>query len=107
MGWILKLLFRKAFLGGVDRTLGAGLAIAKGVIITYLIIILLTFYLPSTTPLIAKSKMAPLITISSQSMIRLISPEHYQNWKKRIMEKGKEIGEIVSEKTEGITKKYE
>lgn len=106
-GWMLKLLFKKVFLGWVDRALGAGLAIAKGVIISYVAIILLTFYLPITTPLIAKSKMAQLITVSSQSMIQLISPEHFQNWKKKILEKSKEMGEIVSEKAKGITKKDE
>ncbi|MBW1863955.1 MAG: CvpA family protein [Deltaproteobacteria bacterium] len=106
-GWVLRLLFKKVFLGWLDRTLGAGLAIAKGVIIIYLAIILLTFYLPITTPLIAGSKMAQLITVSSQSMIRLISPEQYRNWKKKVMEKGKKMGEIVSEKAKDITKNDE
>ena len=36
LGLILKQLFKKVFLGWLDRTLGAGLAIVKGVIITYL-----------------------------------------------------------------------
>ena len=106
-GWILKLLVKKALLGWVDRALGAGLAVAKGLIISYVAIILLTFYLPVTTPLIAKSKMAQLITVSSQSMIQIISPEYFQNWKKKIVEKGKEMGEIVSEKAKGITNKNE
>lgn len=83
-GWVLKLLFMKAFLGWAGRTLGAGLAILKGVIIIHLLMILLTFFLPSRAPLIAKSKFAPLIIVSYQSMIRLISPDLYQKLKERI-----------------------
>ena len=106
-GWVLKLLFKKVLLGWLDRTLGASLAVIKGVIITYLVIILLTFFVPASTPLIAKSKMAPLIIISSQAMIRLISPDHFQKWKKKFMEKKKGVGDIISEKTRGITEKNE
>ena len=73
LGWILKLLFKKAFLGWLDRTLGAGLAILKGVIITYLVIVILTFFIPTKTPLIAHSKLSPWIIKSYQSMISLIS----------------------------------
>ena len=105
MGWFLKLLVKKAFLGGVDRALGAGFALLKGVIITYLMIILLTFYFPTSMPLIAKSKIAPLIQVSYQSIIRLISPGHYRILKNKIMEKKREIGEkILSEKEKDTTK---
>ncbi|MBW2609562.1 MAG: CvpA family protein [Deltaproteobacteria bacterium] len=107
LGWGLKLLFKKLFLGWVDRTLGACLAIAKGVIITYLIIVMLTFFLPSKTPLIAASTLAPLIIRSYQSMISLISPNHYKNWKRKIMGKQKEIGKIMSDKIKDIVKKDE
>ena len=102
LGWAFHLFFKKIFLGWVDKTLGAGLAITKGVIITYLVIILLTFFVPASTPLIAKSRLAPWIKVSYQSMIRLISPGHYQNWKKKFMGKKKEMGEIVSEKIKDI-----
>ena len=102
LGWAFHLFFKKIFLGWVDKTLGAGLAITKGVIITYLVIILLTFFVPASTPLIAKSRLAPWIKVSYQSMIRLISPDHYQKWKKKFMGKKKEMGEIVSEKIKDI-----
>lgn len=104
LGWVLNLFFRKTFLGWVDKTLGGWLAITKGVILTYLIIVLLTFYVPAKTPLIAESKLAPLIIKSYQSMIRLISPDHYENWKKRILGKKKEMGEIIPEKIKEIVK---
>ena len=43
MGWGFKTLLKKASLGWADKTLGTGLAVAKGVIIIYLLIILLTY----------------------------------------------------------------
>ena len=106
-GWILKLLFKKALLGWADKTLGVGLAVLKGVIITYLVIILLTFFLPARTPLISNSTLAPLIVASYQSMVRLISPDHYRNWKKRLMGENREIGEAVSEKVKDLVGKDE
>jgi membrane protein required for colicin V production len=107
LGWTLKLLFKKAFLGWVDRSLGACLAITKGVIITYLVIVILTFFLPAKTPLIAQSKLAPFIIKSYQSMISLISPDHYRNLKRKIMGEKKEKGKIISEKIEELIKKDE
>jgi len=84
-GYGLSLLFKKAFLGWVDRTLGAAFAVVKGVIITYLVIVILTFFLPAQTPLIAQSKTAPWIISSYQAMTRLIAPDHYEKWRKRLM----------------------
>jgi len=107
LGWVLKLLFKKAFLGWLDRTLGAGLAIMKGVIITYLVIVILTFFIPAQTPLIAQSKLAPWIIKSYQSMISLISPDHYKKWKEKILgeEKGKE--KTIQEKIKELVNKDE
>jgi len=98
-GWGLKMVFKKALLGWADRTLGAGLAILKGVIITYLVIVLLTFFVPSKTPLVAGSKLAPLIIGSYQSMVSLISPGSYQKWKKKFLGQKKKVDEVVSEKS--------
>jgi hypothetical protein len=65
---------------------------------------MLTFFLPGKTPLIAESKLSKLIIDSYQSMIRLVSPSHYQNLKKKIEEKTEEVGEVVSEKIEDLAK---
>lgn len=85
LGYALSRLFKKIFLGWVDRLLGVGLALTKGIILTYLIIVLLTFFLPAKAPLVANSKLAPWIIVSYQSMIRMISPERYETWKKRLL----------------------
>jgi membrane protein required for colicin V production len=90
LGYGLRLLFSKAFLAWVDRVLGFGFALIKGVIIVYLAIIILTFYVPAKTPLIAQSKLAPLIIVSYRSMIKVISPSYYENWRKKIVGEQKE-----------------
>jgi membrane protein required for colicin V production len=90
LGYILKLLFSKAFLAWVDRSLGLGFAFIKGVILIYLAMIILTFYMPARTPLIAQSKLAPWIIISYQSMIKVVSPTHYENFRKTLLGDEKE-----------------
>ncbi|MBN1103777.1 MAG: CvpA family protein [Deltaproteobacteria bacterium] len=99
LGWLLNLAFKKALLGWVDRLLGLAFALLKGVLITYLAIVILTFFLPSGTPLIARSRMAPWIIVSYQSIVGLISPDHYQRWKKKFMEKKEELGDKLPGKT--------
>jgi len=96
IGWSINLLSKKIFMGWLDRTLGACFATAKGIIIIYLVIVLLTFFIPAKTPLIAGSKLAPWVIRSYQYMISIISPDHYENWKKRILGEDKKTVERVS-----------
>jgi membrane protein required for colicin V production len=104
LGWSLKMIVKKAFFGWADRTLGAGLAILKGIIITYLVIVLLTFFVPSKTPLIARSRLAPLVITSYQSMISFISPSFYQRWKKKFLGNSKLKDAVVQKKTQSPEK---
>lgn len=104
VGWGLKTLSKKTFLGWTDKGLGAGLAVLKGILISYLAIVILTFFVPSKAPLVAKSKLAPLIITSYQSIVSFVSPNSYQSWKRRFMEQKKKINKVVSEKVEGFTK---
>ena len=97
-GWGLKVMLKKALLGWADRCLGAGFAIVKGVVLTYLVIVLLTFFVPSKTPLLAGSRLAPLIIASYQSMVSIISPGSYQKWKKKLLGHTKRFGAVVPEK---------
>jgi membrane protein required for colicin V production len=104
LGWSLKVIMKKAFFGWADRTLGAGLAISKGIVITYLVIVLLTFFVPSKTPLIAQSRLAPLVITSYQSMISLISPTFYQRWKKKFLGNSQVKEKVVPKKTQSPKK---
>ncbi|RJR42192.1 MAG: CvpA family protein [Desulfobacteraceae bacterium] len=104
-GWLIRLVLKKAPLGWLDRLLGLCFALLKGVVITYLVIVVLTFFLPSGTPLIARSKVCPWIVFSYQSMAGLISPDHYQKWKQRFIQKTGELSEkIPGNKTEPLDK---
>ncbi|MBW2093538.1 MAG: CvpA family protein [Deltaproteobacteria bacterium] len=82
-GWGLKLLVKKAFLGWADKGLGAALAVLKGIILTYLVIVLLTFFLPAKAPLIAGSRLAPVIVSSYQSLAGFLSPGASDRWKRK------------------------
>ncbi|RLB86855.1 MAG: hypothetical protein DRH15_00490 [Deltaproteobacteria bacterium] len=94
LGAILKSLSQKGPMGIIDRLFGAGLATAKALIITYLSIVLLTFFLPAKTPLIAKSRLAPVIVSSYQSMVSLISPDFYKKWKEKLTRRDQAPGQV-------------
>ena len=102
LGWAMKSTLQKFFFGWVDRMFGAGFAILKGVIIAYLVIVLLTFFVPSKMPLIAESKLAPLIISSYQSIAGAISPGSYQNLKKKFILKKKGLEKVVSDKVKNL-----
>lgn len=85
VGWGIKTILKKTSLSWTDKILGACLAVLKGVVIIYLAIVILTILVPSKTPLVARSKLAPWIITSYQSAAGLISPEFYQNWKRKVM----------------------
>jgi len=98
VGWGMRIMLKRLFFSWADRTLGAGLAFVKCVVISYLVIVLLTFFVPSKTPLIAQSRLAPLIIVSYQSMASLISPGSYQRWKSTLLGQKKKMDNAVSEK---------
>jgi len=97
-------LFKKLLIAWLDRGLGFGLALIKGIIISYLLIVLLIFFIPSKSPLIAKSTMARMVIVTYQSMSRLISPDLYKTWKKKIFKESKKVGKVLSEGKEAVKK---
>jgi len=104
IGWFINSITKKPFMGGANMTSGAGLAALKGLIITYLAIVLLTFYLPGNSTLISNSAMAPWIIKSYQRVTSFISPDHYRNWKDRFVGEAKKIGDAVSDKIKDLVK---
>jgi len=103
-GILLHYLFKKLLVSWLDRGLGIGLALIKGIIFSYLLIVLLTFFIPSKSPLITKSTTARMVTVTYQSMSRLISPDLYEAWKKKIYEESKKVGKIISEGKDVVKK---
>ncbi len=96
IAWLLKTLTAKTPLGFMDRGFGACMAMAKGIVIIYFVIVIMTFYMPSKNPLIAQSKLAPLIIRSYQSIVAIISPEYYNKLKRKFIGTGKNIKEIIT-----------
>ena len=103
-GMLLHHFFKKLFIAWVDRGLGFGLALIKGIIISYLLIVLLIFFTPSKSLLIAKSTTARMVIVTYQSMSRLISPDLYKTWKKKIFKESKKVGKVLSEGKEVVKK---
>jgi len=97
LGVFLQFVFKKLFIGWLDKGLGVGLALVKGIIVAYMLIVMITFFMPSKSPLITKSKTAHMVTVTYQSMVQLISPVLYREWKKKISNESKKIGKIISE----------
>jgi membrane protein required for colicin V production len=104
LGILMHHLFKRLFIGWFDKSLGLGLALLKGIIICYLLIVLLTFFMPSSSPLIARSKAARLVIVSYQSMASLMSPDLYKTWKQRISKKSDKVGKAISESKEAVKK---
>lgn len=101
LGWGLRVLFKKTLLGWLDRTLGAALAVIKGVVISYLGIVILTVYLVPGTPLVAQSRLAPAVTTSFQLLKNTISPERIKGFKDRFSARCQAPGQEALNKTEG------
>lgn len=104
IGWSISLWLRKAPGTWPDIASGAVLALLKGIVITYLAIIMLTFYLPAKTPLIADSTLAPWIVRSYQRITSIISPDHYKNLKDKIIGGSKKIGDKASDTLKDLVK---
>ncbi len=102
LGVFLHNIFKRLLVGWLDRGLGIGLALSKGIIISYFLIVLLTFFMPSKSPLLTNSKVAPLVKISFESMRRLISPDLYNIWRDKISKESEKIGKVVTEGKEAV-----
>ena len=84
LAWIVKsLLFSGPVSGAFSRILGATIGTLRAIIVVYLFVVLLTFLIPSKTPIIAKSKFAPIIAKSYQNMIVPISPSFFKKFKEK------------------------
>jgi membrane protein required for colicin V production len=107
LGILLHHLFKRLLIGWFDRSLGTFFALIKAVIVCYLLIVLLTFFMPSSSPLIARSNAAHLVIVSYQAMAKLMSPDLYKTWKKQIAKESKKVGKAVKKLPEVLPEKEE
>ncbi|MBN1904800.1 MAG: CvpA family protein [Deltaproteobacteria bacterium] len=97
-GWGIRLIFKKASLGWFDRLTGGLFAVIKTIFLAYVFIIILTFYTAKNGPLISESFLAPWIIRSYHSITGLVSPDHYEKWKKKIVGQADRLNSIIKEK---------
>ncbi len=102
LGSLLHRMLKTLFVAWFDRGLGVFLALIKGTVISYLLIVLLTIFVPSSSPLITKSRVAPLVKVSFESMRMLISPDLYHMWEGRLSKQSEKIRKAVTEGTEAL-----
>ncbi len=83
IAWAIRSLFTEGGPSGkISRILGSFVGLVKSLIIVYLVIIL-TFSFFSKTPIIAESKLVPIIVKTYQKIIIPVSPS-FKRFKKRI-----------------------
>lgn len=97
-GWGIRFIFKKVLLGWFDRLMGGLFAVIKTILLSYVAIIILTFYMPQNAPLISESLLAPWIIKSYQTITGMVSPDHYEKWKKKILGQTGKINRIIFEK---------
>jgi membrane protein required for colicin V production len=105
LAWLFMHLSKKEVKGSGDRASGSILALLKGLVVTFLFIVLLTFYVPSQAPLVSKSKMAPYIIKSYQSIVGVFSRQALQNWKQKVENTQKKITQTVTDTVQEIKPK--
>jgi membrane protein required for colicin V production len=98
LGWLLKKLFQRIFLGWMDRILGACLALLKGIILSYLIIVLATFLVPRDSSLVKQSRLAPVIVSAYQAMVELIPKGSHEKLKKSFEAQKNNLQEVLKGK---------
>ena len=93
--------FAKAVLfGWLDRSLGATLAFVKAVLICYLIILIVTFFLPAQQPILVKSKLAPVIISLYQAGSYKVPRDTYEKLKNRFYDILNQSGKESTEEEE-------
>lgn len=86
MGIIIKYLMNIAFLGSIDRMGGVIFGAAKGILITSVLLLILTAFLPKGAPLISKSLLAPHVLNVAEVMSRVVSEKLKQEFSIKFLE---------------------
>ncbi len=98
LGRLLKWIMKIAFLGWVDRLGGGVIGFLKGLVFVSALVIILTVFLPSGSPLLKKSVLLPYVSNVSETMMQAI-PEDVRSrdfFKK--MKSLKEVSGIAEKK---------
>ncbi|MFC1896314.1 CvpA family protein [Thermodesulfobacteriota bacterium] len=72
LGTLLKHIFKVASVGWFDRFAGAGFGLAKAVLISAVVVLALTTFLPKGAPVVKDSLLAPYVTTASEMLIKIV-----------------------------------
>ena len=86
LGMVIKYLLRIASLGWADRVSGAIFGLLKAVLIASVILVSLTAFLPRGAPVVANSVLAPHITMISEQMAKVVTPEMKRSFGAKVAE---------------------
>jgi membrane protein required for colicin V production len=83
---VIKYLLRVAFLGWLDRICGGLFGLLKAVLITAVVLMALTAFLPKNAPLVRDSLAAPYITAISATLARITPGEFKTEFRDKLTE---------------------
>jgi len=86
VGLIIRYFMNVSFLGWIDRIFGFAFGTAKAILITSILLVMLTAFLPKGAPLIRDSVTAPYISRVSEWISMMISQEMKFEYEQKIRE---------------------
>jgi membrane protein required for colicin V production len=95
VGVVIKYLLRVAFLGWLDRICGGLFGLLKAVLITAVVLMVLTAFLPKNAPLVRDSLTAPYITAISATLARITPTELKTEFRDKLVEMRKTWGKQI------------
>lgn len=75
LGVILKYILSVAFLGWVDRISGAAFGALKAILITSVLMLAFTTFLPANSPFVRDSLLAPHVSSMAETLAKVVSKE--------------------------------
>lgn len=72
LGVLIKYLLNIASLGWFDRLCGAAFGGIKSILIASVLLLVLTAFLPSRTPLIGTSRLAPHVALVTENLVKIV-----------------------------------
>ena len=96
LAWLIEsLILKGGAANALSRIFGATLGTIKALVVVYLFTILLGFSVPPKSPIIAKSRFAPIIIHTYKTVIVPIFPSYFKKFKKSFLSEIKKVEEKI------------
>ena len=84
LGTVVRNMLKAAFIGWVDRIAGSLFGITKGILITSVVLVALTAFLPKKNSIIEKSVLAPFVIRISNGLVEIIPNKLYEYFQENL-----------------------